>query len=50
MEAKERPEKKKGGRPPVKEKKDQLLSVKCSVNERKEIEDKAGVANITLDE
>lgn len=50
MEAKEKPEKNKGGRPPAKEKKDQLLSVKCSVNERKEIEGKAGAANLSVSE
>ena len=42
--------KNKGGRPKKDVKKDQLLAIKCSLNERKEIEEKAKTANLTVSE
>ncbi len=42
--------KKKGGRPTKKIKKDQLLGVRCSLIERKVIEYKAGISNVSVSE
>jgi hypothetical protein len=42
--------KNKGGRPKKDVKKDQLLAIKCSLSERKEIEEKAKTANLSVSE
>ncbi len=42
--------KNKGGRPRKDVKKDQLLAIKCSLSERKEIEEKAKTANLSVSE
>lgn len=42
--------KNKGGRPRKDIKKDQLLAIKCSLSERKEIEAKAKTANLSVSE
>lgn len=42
--------KNKGGRPKAADKKDQLLGVKCSLSERKLIEEKAGLVNLSVSE
>jgi hypothetical protein len=50
MEEKKATTKNKGGRPKATDKKDQLLGVKCSTEERKLIEEKAGLANLSVSE
>src|SRR4249919_3557570 len=40
----------KGGRPPKEDKRSQQLAVMCTVGERKQIEEKANLANLSLSE
>lgn len=50
MEQQNAPTKKKGGRPKKPVKKDQLLAVKCSLYERRIVEAKAKIANLSVSE
>lgn len=50
MEKEEKTEKKKGGRRPVENKMDQLIPIKCTSEQRREIQDRAAEAGMTVSE